>query len=50
MANSNRLPCRGGDINFGKEGGITNGARWYSVRGGKKPFSRGLSNKNITTL
>lgn len=35
MANPNRMPCRGGDINFGKEGGITNGAKWYSVRGGK---------------
>jgi len=35
MANPNRMPCRGGDKNFGKEGGITNGAKWYSVRGGK---------------
>lgn len=35
MANPNRMPCRGGDTNFGKEGGITNGAKWYSVRGGK---------------
>lgn len=42
MANPNRMPCRGGDTNFGKEGGITNGAKWYSVRGGKT-----LNNFNI---
>lgn len=35
MASPKRNPCRGGDTNFGKEGGITNGAKWYSVRGGK---------------
>jgi len=35
MANPNRMPCRDGDTNFGKEGGITNGAKWYSVRGGE---------------
>lgn len=35
MANANRMACRGGDTNFGKEGGITNGAKWYSVKGGK---------------
>jgi len=34
MANPNRMPCKGGDKNFGKEGGITNGAKWYSIQGG----------------
>lgn len=34
MADPNRMSCRDGDINFGKEGGITNGAKWYSISGG----------------
>lgn len=35
MADPNKNPCREGDRNFGKDGGITNGAKWYSVQGGK---------------
>lgn len=36
MASPTRRGC--GDIDsskFGKQGGITNGAKWYSLRGGK---------------
>jgi carboxypeptidase E len=35
MADPNRIPCEmTGDDSFGKQGGITNGARWYSVKNG----------------
>ena len=36
MNRKDRKPCAKGDATFGKEQGITNGAAWYSVRGGKK--------------
>lgn len=35
MANASRKGC--GDVDsdkFGKQGGITNGAKWYSLQGG----------------
>ncbi|PSN54662.1 Carboxypeptidase E [Blattella germanica] len=33
MANPNRRGCGDDGYNFGKQGGITNGAAWYSVQG-----------------
>lgn len=38
MADSSRLGCTLNDQeseSFGKKGGITNGAQWYSLKGGK---------------
>ena len=34
MASPNRGGCGDDGYNFGKQGGITNGAAWYSVQGG----------------
>lgn len=35
MALVDRPGCGEGGYNFGKQGGITNGAAWYSIEGGK---------------
>ena len=40
MASRSRAGCRAGPdepsaYNFGKQGGVTNGAAWYSLKGGK---------------
>jgi hypothetical protein len=35
MANPKRNGCGDDGYNFGKQGGITNGAAWYSVQGGR---------------
>lgn len=35
MADRARQPCDKDSAAFGKQGGITNGARWYSLKGGK---------------
>lgn len=46
MASSSRGGCRiSGDdsssYNFGKQGGVTNGAAWYSLKGGSYSHSTG---------
>lgn len=39
MSSAARTGCGDIDSNlFGKQGGITNGAKWYSLQGGKKSF------------
>ena len=35
MANPTRRGCGDDGYNFGKQSGITNGAAWYSVQGGR---------------
>ena len=35
MRDPQRPPCVRGDETFGDTGGITNGAAWYSVKGGQ---------------
>jgi hypothetical protein len=41
MAKADQKPCdsTSADDNFSKQGGITNGARWYSVKGGMQDFN-----------
>ncbi|KAF2893301.1 hypothetical protein ILUMI_12857 [Ignelater luminosus] len=51
MASPTRRGC--GDIDsskFGKQGGITNGAKWYSLRGGMQDFNYLSSNDFELTL
>ena len=39
MATAKNTKCEGDDDDFGKQGGITNGAAWYSVAGGMQDFN-----------
>ena len=49
MAFENRRSCKHSE-NFGKKHGITNGAKWYQVKGGMQDFSYFFSNDFEVTI
>jgi len=51
MAKNDHAPCDGtAASNFARQGGITNGAKWYSVSGGMQDFNYLASNSFEVTL
>lgn len=50
MMNVERHACEANGINFAKQNGITNGADWYSVRGGMQDFNYLASNALELTI
>ncbi|KAB7504589.1 Carboxypeptidase E [Armadillidium nasatum] len=50
MRNKKTRPCFPGETAFGDKDGITNGADWYSVRGGMQDFNYLSSNAFEVTL
>jgi hypothetical protein len=51
MAKNDHPPCDGSaSSNFARQGGITNGAKWYSVAGGMQDFNYLASNSFEITL
>ncbi|OQV14136.1 Carboxypeptidase E [Hypsibius exemplaris] len=50
MMNVERQVCGANGINFAKQGGITNGADWYSVKGGMQDFNYLASNAFELTM
>jgi len=51
MAKNDHAPCDGTAAdNFARQGGITNGAKWYSVSGGMQDFNYLASNSFEITL
>jgi hypothetical protein len=51
MAKNDHSPCDGtASDNFARQGGITNGAKWYSVVGGMQDFNYLATNAFEITL
>lgn len=51
MAKNDHAPCDGtASDNFARQGGVTNGAKWYSVNGGMQDFNYLATNSFSITL